>query len=405
MKQVSNSRKKLILKIISVFAAAIIWIFITYTENPQTDVTLNAVDISLSGESYLKDNGLMVTEKNSIPDASIVIRGKRRDLIGVMGNVTASIDVSRINKPGTYNLKPSFDIPSNAVYIAKMNTASVTVTVENIEKRTIDVKIVQKNADKNKLYVIESVPQTATVSISGTLSDIQDISYACAYVDVGTMSQNNDAEYSVVFEDINGAEILPINDFSSDITSVMVTNTVYDKITLDIELDIPSRVSDKYAVELVGQTTKKVDAGIKDKSAADITTITNIMNFDGISLDTTNYTLTLDVPKGLYIPPENQKVEVELEVFEREERTLTVPITVTNADKATYLLDSDTVKVRVSGPKDKLIPENLSATLDLKNTSYKPGEITMPVQIKAKYPDITVLTKKVNIKVNIKETE
>ena len=405
MKQVSNSRKKLILKIISVFAAAIIWIFITYTENPQTDVTLNAVDISLSGESYLKDNGLMVTEKNSIPDASIVIRGKRRDLIGVMGNVTASIDVSRINKPGTYNLKPSFDIPSNAVYIAKMNTASVTVTVENIEKRTIDVKIVQKNADKNKLYVVESVPQTATVSISGTLSDIQDISYACAYVDVGTMSQNNDAEYSVVFEDINGAEILPINDFSSDITSVMVTNTVYDKITLDIELDIPSRVSDKYAVELVGQTTKKVDAGIKDKSAADITTITNIMNFDGISLDTTNYTLTLDVPKGLYIPPENQKVEVELEVFEREERTLTVPITVTNADKATYLLDSDTVKVRVSGPKDKLIPENLSATLDLKNTSYKPGEITMPVQIKAKYPDITVLTKKVNIKVNIKETE
>ena len=405
MKQVSNSRKKLILKIISVFAAAIIWIFITYTENPQTDVTLNAVDISLSGESYLKDNGLMVTEKNSIPDASIVIRGKRRDLIGVMGNVTASIDVSRINKPGTYNLKPSFDIPSNAVYIAKMNTSSVTVTVENIEKRTIDVKIVQKNADKNKLYVVESVPQTATVSISGTLSDIQDISYACAYVDVGTMSQNNDAEYSVVFEDINGAEILPINDFSSDITSVMVTNTVYDKITLDIELDIPSRVSDKYAVELVGQTTKKVDAGIKDKSAADITTITNIMNFDGISLDTTNYTLTLDVPKGLYIPPENQKVEVELEVFEREERTLTVPITVTNADKATYLLDSDTVKVRVSGPKDKLIPENLSATLDLKNTSYKPGEITMPVQIKAKYPDITVLTKKVNIKVNIKETE
>ncbi|MBQ3038651.1 MAG: hypothetical protein IJD30_05685 [Clostridia bacterium] len=405
MKQVSNSRKKLILKIISVFAAAIIWIFITYTENPQTDVTLNAVDISLSGESYLKDNGLMVTEKNSIPDASIVIRGKRRDLIGVMGNVTASIDVSRINKPGTYNLKPSFDIPSNAVYIAKMNTASVTVTVENIEKRTIDVKIVQKNADKNKLYVVESVPQTATVSISGTLSDIQDISYACAYVDVGTMSQNNDAEYSVVFEDINGAEILPINDFSSDITSVMVTNTVYDKITLDIELDIPSRVSDKYAVELVGQTTKKVDAGIKDKSAADITTITNIMNFDGISLDTTNYTLTLDVPKGLYIPPENQKVEVELEVFEREERTLSVPITVTNADKATYLLDSDTVKVRVSGPKDKLTPENLSATLDLKNTSYKPGEITLPVQIKAKYPDITVLTKKVNIKVNIKETE
>ena len=405
MKQVSNSRKKLILKIISVFAAAIIWIFITYTENPQTDVTLNAVDISLSGESYLKDNGLMVTEKNSIPDASIVIRGKRRDLIGVMGNVTASIDVSRINKPGTYNLKPSFDIPSNAVYIAKMNTASVTVTVENIEKRTIDVKIVQKNADKNKLYVVESVPQTATVSISGTLSDIQDISYACAYVDVGTMSQNNDAEYSVVFEDINGAEILPINDFSSDITSVMVTNTVYDKITLDIELDIPSRVSDKYAVELVGQTTKKVDAGIKDKSAADITTITNIMNFDGISLDTTNYTLTLDVPKGLYIPPENQKVEVELEVFEREERTLSVPITVTNADKATYLLDSDTVKVRVSGPKDKLTPENLSATLDLKNTSYKPGEITLPVQIKAKYPDITVLSKKVNIKVNIKETE
>lgn len=405
MKQVSNSKKKLILKIISVFAAAVIWVFITYTENPQIDVTLNTIDVQLLGENHLRDNGLMIVEKSTISDASLVIRGKRRDLISVMGNVTAAIDVSQIKKAGTYNLKPSFDIPSNAVYIARRNTDSIQILVESVEKKTVDVKIIQKNADKNKAFVIESSPLTTQVTISGTLSDIQDISYACAYVDVGAMSENNENEYQLVFEDESGAEILPINDIYSDIDTVKVINNVYDKVTLDISLQIPSMISDRYTVKLIAQPVKKVDAGIKDPNLANTTAVTNTMEFENISLDTTNYTLTLDVPEGLYIPPDKQKIEVELEVFEITEKTLATPITVINAEGISYSLSSDTVNILVSGPEDLLVSDNLTAILDLKNGSYEAGVLTLPVQVRSKYTDISVLSKKINISLNIKETE
>ena len=45
MRDTSVGNKKTILKIVSVFIAVILWLFITYTEDKQIDVTINSVDV------------------------------------------------------------------------------------------------------------------------------------------------------------------------------------------------------------------------------------------------------------------------------------------------------------------------------------------------------------------------
>ena len=58
--------KRMIYKIISVFISIILWLFITYTEDSQIDFTVNAIDIRLTGESTLNEQGLMVINKSTI---------------------------------------------------------------------------------------------------------------------------------------------------------------------------------------------------------------------------------------------------------------------------------------------------------------------------------------------------
>ena len=400
MKKITGSKKR-ISKVISVLIAILVWIFVIYSENPSIDFKLNAIDVQLINESSLLNKNLMIVEKNSISDASIVIRGKRQDLISVMGNISASVDLSQISEPGVYKLQPVFDIPSNAVYISKRNTRYIEVTVKEMEEKTVPVTIIQKNSDKNKSFIVESLPEKSTMTVKGTADDIERIDHAAIYIDVAAMTQTNSETYNYVFEDENNSEILPINDIISD-QSILVKNNVYDKITLDINLSIPSDIDDKYTVELISQDVDQVSVGIKSLEGRNVQSITNITEFENLTPGTNKYQIKLIQPDGIYLPPESQYVTVELEVFEKEEKTLEVPLNVKNTSNKTYTLQNNTVQVSISGPKEKLTSDNVKAELNLDSVSGT-GEQTVSVKPSTSEKDITIEDTEVFVNVIIEE--
>ena len=316
MKEMNTKHRKLVIKIISFFIAVVLWIFISYTEGSLMDVTLNSVDIQLWAEQTLIDKGLMVVDKDLIPEASVKLRGKRGDLINVMDSISASVDLSGIDSDGTYRLRPSFDIPSNAVYISKRNTLSVDIKIEEIDKKMVDVLVVQKNADKNKQYIIESVPEIGQIEVKGRGEELENIKNAVLYVDVSSVTQKETVMVEPVFEDEKGQKISFKNDIMTDFKKISVTNNAYDKKTVMVKINIPQNGN---RIEIVNLKKDEINVGIMDESKKNITQILNVNNAINLRPGKQNYLFEMDIPEGIYVKEEDKFIEAEIEVYERTE--------------------------------------------------------------------------------------
>ncbi len=312
------SQQKLFQKIVSVFAALVLWLFVTYTEDALMDINVNSLAVNMVGEQKLLSKGLMLVDKNSVEKASVTIRGRRGDLISVMDSVRASVDLSGIESAGHYDLTPVFDIPSSTVYVSKRNTLSVGVEVEKVFDKTISVSVVQGNADKNKNYVVETTPALDKIKVRGAKEDILKIGRATLYVDVSSVADGEEVSVAPVFEDANGEKIDIINEIYCDVSEIGVVNTLYPKKSVDVKIDFPYELNEKYSLELISQSFDKADVGIISESGESVNIIkASFKNSMKITQGKQKYTLELNEYNGIYIPEKNRNIEVEVNITEK----------------------------------------------------------------------------------------
>ena len=400
MKLINGNKKKL-LKIVSLFAAIIIWVFITHSEDPLIDFSLNSLDVSIVGETALNDRGLMVINKAQIPDTSVKIRGRRGDLISVMDNIIASVDVSQITESGVYELRSYVEIPSNAVYISKGNNKPIPIEVAVIEEKTVPVKVNRINANKNTEFVVECVPLRSELTIKGENGDIEHIDHISLDVDVSQMVEDSTGVYEIIYEDANNAEVLPINDIINPFAKMEVASFVYDKKEIDVEIVIPDKIKRDYSVEVIEQLDKKIIAGIRNEEANEITKVLARLDAQIIEQGTKEYNFVIDAQEGLYIPEESSSVRVILESHANEERDVWVPVKVINTKGIDYKLDNESVKVTISGPKDKLIADNLTAEIDLDSIENIKENNSCEVVITSTQSDVRIESEKIYMNVQI----
>ena len=79
--------------IISLILAIAVWITVTYLNNPDITTTISDLGVNFSGEMMLRNKGLVVTEKKLIPPLSVIVSGKRSDLIEYIDKLYVDIDV------------------------------------------------------------------------------------------------------------------------------------------------------------------------------------------------------------------------------------------------------------------------------------------------------------------------
>lgn len=402
MKIDNSGMRRMILKIISVFISIVLWLFITYTEDSQMDVTVNSIDVQLTGESYLNEQGFMVVNKSSIPKAAVTVRGKRGDIISVMDSIGAYVDVSGITGEGAYKLKPSFDIPSNAVYISQRKTLNVEVDIEKIENKTVDVRVVQKNSDMNKSYMVESIPTKETVVIRGAHDDIASIDHASVYIDAAEISQDESVTGTLIYENSENSEVICINELFTEANEMTVLNKVYEKYEIPVNIVISSEVNKKYSAEVLEQSADTVQVGIKNDEGRKISSVTNLPFEGELEVGTKDYEFILDVPDGLYIPEDKRTITVKLEVFERTEKLVTVPVRVQNSKNRSYELSKNEISVWLSGPEEKLKSEYITATLNLDEYESSEEEQLVSVTVATDEKDISIGGGAVQLKAKIR---
>ena len=141
MEKITQNQK--VIKILCFVLALLLWIFVSYQENPSMTKTIKNVPITIAGEQALKENGLSVY---SVSEKSVNVRAtaKRLSLSRINNKtISASINVSSIKKPGKHVIPASVTsgISSSASYYVKGK--DITVVIEPIlsKKYTVEADI------------------------------------------------------------------------------------------------------------------------------------------------------------------------------------------------------------------------------------------------------------------------
>ena len=112
-------KNKLVTGLISVAVALAIWMYVVTVVSPNSDKTYENVPVITQGEAILMDRGLMVTSTN-VTTTTLHLEGSRLDLNKLnSSNIIVTLDVSRLDQVGSYNLSYSVsypgDVASNAI--------------------------------------------------------------------------------------------------------------------------------------------------------------------------------------------------------------------------------------------------------------------------------------------------
>lgn len=377
---------KLLLKILSGVAAVVLWFAITYTEDPVINQLLTGIDVVFEGENVLHDNGLIVVNKDAIPDISVVIRGTRSNVISSVGGVSAVVDVSKITGAGENVVQIKYNYPSAYVTLAKAKTREFVLQTEKIIARNVPVEVKVENADKNTGYIIDAKSDTDKVRISGAESVVYKIAYAKVPVDVTNMTVSGDAEYFYQLCDADGGVLPEKNILSKSDSVIPVKSTAYEKVSLPVEVVLLEDRARDYAIEVKKQSVTTISAGITP--GTDIKALYAI--FDGDKRhEGTEYKMKIHIPEGVYIPPENRELTAECTLVPKILKEIEVPIVAENVPEGKKVkINPDKIRISVKGAESLLVPASVKATVDASRLT--PGE-EENVEVKLDGKDIQIV--------------
>ncbi|HEC91592.1 MAG TPA: hypothetical protein ENI51_01140, partial [Candidatus Atribacteria bacterium] len=121
------------IKIISIFLAIILWLYVASGENPIIETFINA---SLTTKNLRED--LVIKEFPT--NVSVGIKGPKNIITNISSDqIVGIVDFAEIGKPGIYKLKVEVVPPKN-IGVIRVIPPEVNVEVERILTKTVEVE-------------------------------------------------------------------------------------------------------------------------------------------------------------------------------------------------------------------------------------------------------------------------
>lgn len=166
---------------VSLLAAVILWLYVTTTEGVEREMMLSGVKIEFTGaESLRESSGLIVTEQDRT-SVNITVKGSRRVLSKInSGNVTATIDLSRVTTDGRYSVSYSLVYPTGVnpdeIAVVRSSSDVVNFYVDRQVRKTVPVEgrflgstaegyLADENPVFDPMVVTVSGPKTAVSAV------------------------------------------------------------------------------------------------------------------------------------------------------------------------------------------------------------------------------------------------
>lgn len=367
-------KKKVQTIALSILLSVIVWFMVTSLADPDITTTVSNLDVRFVGEMALREKALAVTGRNNVPQLSVVVTGKRSDLMNNMDNIYVQVDLSDIDSTGEYNLAGTISVPTTRIKVEKEKYGDIPVKIEPLVSKEIDVTVKQTGTLKNKL--VKSVVNNPKVMIMGAESEMEKVEGAVATVDISELAEDNTEKVNYLLTDKSGALIDENETLESARSNVEVSNTIYDAKTLPVEPMLTAELDKEYMLkpDKSSVTPASVVVGVNGENNDDkvIARIDRI-NEDGegeYSLETSN---------GMYIPPESQKVKIKPEIVKKSVVQLELEVHAENVPEGCSAKIDGLLTAMVWGEEGQVNNENVKATVDASGLSK--GEHTLPVKL------------------------
>ena len=130
--------------LLSVFLAVILWLYVRAEKDPVSDARIRNIPVQITGSSVLSSKGLTVAGLSS-DRVSTTLQAPASVLSDISRkNITATIDVSRIDEAGEHTLSYNIVLPTNVntdgVVIQEKEPETITVTVEKLYTSTLPIE-------------------------------------------------------------------------------------------------------------------------------------------------------------------------------------------------------------------------------------------------------------------------
>ena len=357
-----TNTQKLKTVILSVFLAVIVWFMVIYVNDPDITTTVSDLNVRFVGEMSLRDKKLAVTGKDKIPELSVVVTGKRSDLMNFMDDIYVQVDVSDIDSTGEYNLSGVISIPTTRISVEKEKYGDIPITVE------------QTGMLKDK--IVKSSVNNPTVTITGAKSEIDEVAGAIATVDVSSIQEDGVENVNYLLTDTNGELINKNETIESARSYVEVVNTIYDAKLLPVVPRLSAELDKEYILKADKSfaTPASVTVGVDETNTDDkVIALIDKVPSDGFG------EYELESSSGMYIPEDNKKVKYKLDIVKKAVAQLELTVQAQNVQSGLTAKINNKLIAQVWGEDGKITADNVKAYVDVSGLGA--GTYNLPVKI------------------------
>jgi len=391
MKELKNwFLKNINIKLLSLFLAIILWLYIASGENP---IVENFIDISLIQNNLSED--LVIKEFPT--NVSIGIKGPKNIINNISSHqISGIVNFSEISKEGLYKLKVEIAAPKR-IQITRIIPSEIKVEVEKVLTKEVEVEYTLIGVPE-KGYSLTDEPQfnPSKAKIIGAQSVLEKIKQIICAIDISGIKEDLSRKLTVKAVDVNGNEIKEVK-IEPDIVEVSISLTRgYPEKQLTVKTKIVGKPAPGYYISEILSNPDEI------KIFGNYPKISNIEFLETIPIDVSGITKTLSVKvppaleEGLNIVEgEVELIEVTIQVKEAIIQKILKNISVIPQDLSPFVsceIKPAVVDITVEGKNilvDKLKAEDIKAFVEFTD-NFK---VEQKVKVQVDFPEGISLVK------------
>jgi len=375
--------------LLSVFLAVILWLYVRAEKDPVSDARIRNIPVQITGSSVLSSKGLTVAGLSS-DRVSTTLQAPASVLSDISRkNITATIDVSRIDEAGEHTLSYNIVLPTNVntdgVVIQEKEPETITVTVEKLYTSTMPIEFRFEGSVAKGYQAGTPTIDPVNVTISGAVEQVNRVARAVVVLEAKDLKEQYTGDLPIRLLDANGDELKDLEvELSSETAYIVYPIVVVKEIPLTVNVIAGGGATQENISEPLIVPSKITVAGTQE----DIDHLTEI-SLGSIDLSkvvgTSNFTFTIDLDPSLENVTGITEAKVTVTVSGLETRSFEVGnIKLQNIPRGySAKADTEAKTVYVRGTADELAmidSSQLRIVADLKEVTGS-GTYTIPVRV------------------------
>lgn len=390
-------RSKPLTILFSVVIAFTLWLYVITVISPESSEDFNNVPVTLSSESILTENSLMLIS-DSQPTVKLVLEGNRSDLVSITNSDLAVIaDLSKITEPGVHTLTYTVTTPNG-------------VTVQDKEPKNITVEVVEKVSKKVPVRVnyTGSLPEGFIMDKENAVLDYAEISVEgpkeiVEQIDHAAIEINCDGRTETIVE----TQRFKLCDAEGNPLDVSLVQTEVAEVRLEAKVSAVKKIKLDVTVNPGGGATREnssivIEPGEISVSGSEAaledleTLILGTINLADITASTEK-SFDITLPEGIKNESglTSATVKINFPELSKKDFTITSIKTINVAEGMVAELLTKQLTITVRGPKEQveaLRVEDISVVLDLTDL-VNSNTVVPDITFGESYPDLGVLGK------------